>query len=280
MPELPEVENIAEGLRNEVLGLRIVKIRVNQPLIIRGPHRHRWRGALADYLGKEIIVITRRGKRLMMVTADHKCLLIQLGMTGKFLINNTGVRLPRHAHFYIDLNDGRQLCFIDTRRFGRLWLVDELDPADPDPAMCAAGLSRLGPEPFDISPSQFRNLLASPRLIKTLLLDQGRIAGLGNIYVDESLFAAGIHPATIANQIPVDKANRLRRAIRSVLKRAIARGGTTFSDFRNAYGDMGRFRKFLRVYHRTGLPCKKCRRPIHRVVITGRSSHFCPQCQR
>ena len=280
MPELPEVENIALGLRQEIISLVIEKAYVHQPLILRGPYAHTPRRVATALAATEITAVTRRAKRLIITTNTTYSIIVQLGMTGTFRITPTNQPRPPHSHWSLKLSDSRYLQFIDPRRFGRVWLLDYLDPTNPDPIMLAAGLGKLGPEPFDINPLQFQNLLSSIRPIKSLLLDQTRIAGLGNIYADESLFAANIHPATLANQIDKPSANRLLRAIKTTLRRAITHGGTTFSDFRNPYGDPGRFLNMLRVYQRTSQPCKRCKTPIDRLVISGRSSHFCPNCQK
>ncbi len=279
MPELPEVENIAQGLRNEIISLCIKDIYVKKPLIVRGPYRRSWKKAARKITASRILNVTRRGKRLILITDKDLAIIVQLGMTGKFLLSPPAKPLQKHAHFLINFNKNKQLRFIDPRRFGRLWFIDNLDPANPDPAMIAAGLTKLGPEPDNITPQQFLQLLKNKRVIKNLLLDQTRIAGLGNIYTDESLFAARLHPAAPACDIPDASAKKLRSAIRSILKRATTYGGTTFSDFRNAYGDMGSFKKQLKVYQRDSLPCKKCRTTIKRIVISGRGTHFCPQCQ-
>lgn len=278
MPELPEVENIAQGLRNEIVGLRIEQLVIRKPVILEGPHRRRWRIAAKALEGHEISAVTRRAKRLIMVVEPGAIVLVQLGMTGQFCLAQAETPLPKHAHFFIKLSDNRQLRFVDARRFGRLWLLDAAN-GDLEDAMLAAGMTSLGPEPFDMTVRQFGQMLQSQRPIKNLLLDQTRIAGLGNIYADESLFAAGIHPCRPAAKLTSDEAARLRRTVRSVLRRSIDAGGTTFSDFRNAYGEPGSFLRRLRVYQRTGLGCRKCRTPIERVVLSGRSSHFCPRCQ-
>ena len=279
MPELPEVENIAQGLRNEITGLSITKLYISKPLILKGPHRRRHRRIAAELTGAKITLVTRRAKRLILFTNSSYHLILQLGMTGRFCLAHPQTPRNPHTHIVINLSDKRQLQFIDPRRFGRLWFVQHLSVNDPDQAMLDAGMSKLGPEADQISAAQFLQLLNSKRVIKTLLLDQTRIAGLGNIYADEALHRAGIHPATRACDINSSKNKTLRLAIRRVLGSAIRAGGTTFSDFRNAYGDMGSFLKHLRVYQRTGTPCKKCGTPIARIVLVGRSSHFCPNCQ-
>ncbi len=272
MPELPEVENIARGLRAEILNLDIKKVQIHKPLIVRGPLPAR------RLENSRITAVTRRGKRLIILTGNHLTLLVQLGMTGKFLITDPGSPADKHNHFTIKLSNNHELRFIDPRRFGRAWFFEHQN-GSLDNSMSAAGLSHMGPEPFDFKPSQFHQLLQNQRLIKPLLLDQTRIAGLGNIYVDESLFAVGIHPATICHKISSEQSARLLARIKKILNRAIAGGGTTFSDFRNAYGDMGNFKNQLRVYDRPGQPCKICQTPINKIVIAGRGTHFCPRCQ-
>jgi formamidopyrimidine-DNA glycosylase len=206
-------------------------------------------------------------------------MVFQLGMTGKFLLKEAGIPRQKHTHVVFSFSEDLALHYIDTRRFGRCWLFDALDPHHPDAAMEAGGMGRLGPEALGMSPRHFQSCLGSPRPIKSLLLDQTRLTGLGNIYCDESLFAARIHPTHASQEIDPEQATTLLREIKGVLRRAIRAGGTTFSDFENAYGDMGRFRKRLKVYGRQGQPCKRCGNLIERIVLNGRGTHICPQCQ-
>ncbi len=168
---------------------------------------------------------------------------------------------------------------MDPRRFGRVWCLRGLDPKAPDATMEAAGLTPLGPEALDLDPKTFAPLLQTERPIKSLLLDQSRIAGLGNIYADESLWAACIHPARAGSSLTSAEAAALLREIQKVLRRAIRAGGTTFSDFRNVYGDMGRFRNRLKVYGRQGEPCPRCGTTIQYLRASGRGTHICPRCQ-
>ena len=168
---------------------------------------------------------------------------------------------------------------MDPRRFGRIWCLRDLDPEAPDATMEAAGLTPLGPEALDMDPKTFAALLRTDRPIKALLLDQGRIAGLGNIYADESLWAARIHPARAGSSLTTAEAAILLREIKVVLRRAIRAGGTTFSDFRNVHGEMGRFRDRLRVYGRQGEPCPRCGTTIQYLRVAGRGTHICPHCQ-
>ena len=279
MPELPEVENIAIGLRQEILGCRIESIKVIQPLVLRGPFKSKAQKAVQTLTNSKITEITRRGKRLIIITDSPLDIIIQLGMTGRFVIHEPSDEPAKHTHMLVNLDNGKQLRFVDVRRFGRVCFIEALDIANPDPAMEAVGMSKMGPEPLAISKANFLTTLQGLRAVKTLLLDQQKIAGLGNIYVDESLFAAGIHPITVSETISPQTAEKLRKAIGRILKKSIEQGGTSFSDYRNAYGQMGRFLKMLKVYQRQGQPCKKCKTPIEKFVLGGRSTHFCPQCQ-
>ena len=283
MPELPEVENIALGLRQAVVGKRVARVWVGIPLIIRGPYRRRWRLFTAELTGRRIERVTRRAKRLILTAEGGLALVFQLGMTGKFLLPNpeedVAAATPRHTRLILSFRDGTELLFVDARRFGRVWCLRDLDPDAPDAVMEAAGLTPLGPEALEMSPRTFAALLRTDRPIKSLLLDQSRIAGLGNIYADESLWAARIHPARLASSLTAAEAVALLREIKNVLRRAIRAGGTTFSDFRNAYGEMGRFRHRLKVYGRRGEPCPRCGTPIQRLRLAGRGTHICLRCQ-
>ena len=284
MPEMHEVENIAAGLRAIIGGKRLDSVEVHRAGIVNGPHRRRGRRFLADVAGHPIIRVTRRAKRLIITTDNDLTLLFQLGMTGKFLLardgdEETAALLQKHTQVDLRLQDGPCVHFVDTRRFGRLWLLKGLDPDAPDEAMDAAGMGPLGSEALDMCRGTFAELLQTRRPIKALLLDQTKIAGLGNIYADESLFGAGVHPTRLCCDIDDDAAHRLLREIKSVLRRAIRAGGTTFSDYRSPYGDMGRFRRRLRVYQRQGQACRQCGSTIEKIVAAGRGTHFCPRCQ-
>jgi formamidopyrimidine-DNA glycosylase len=282
VPELPEVENIAAGLREAIGGETLARVEMRRPGIIDGPHRRHWRRFLQQVAGRRVERVTRRAKRLIITTDSNLTLLFQLGMTGKFLLGTKPIAVDessKHTHVILHLRDGRVVRFIDARRFGRLWLLEGLDPDEPDEAMSAAGLGPLGPEALALRTEAFQRLLQTERSVKTLLLDQTRIAGLGNIYTDEALFAAGIHPTRRCCTISAEAGRDLLRAIKSVLRRAIRAGGTTFSDYRSPYGDMGRFRRRLRVYGRQGAPCRTCGTTIEKIVVAGRGTHFCPACQ-
>ena len=280
---MPEVENIALGLRPALVGKRVARVWVGTPLIIRGPYRRRWRPFMAELTGRRIASVTRRAKRLILAAEGGLALVFQLGMTGRFLLPNpkqdVAATTPKHTRLILSFRDGTELLFVDPRRFGRVWCLRDLDPEVPDAVMEAAGLTPLGPEALDVDRKTFAALLQTDRPIKSLLLDQSRIAGLGNIYADESLWAAGIHPARAGSSLTTAEATALRHRIRLVLGRAIRAGGTTFSDFRNVHGEMGRFRHRLKVYGRQGQPCPRCGTTIQHLRVAGRGTHICPRCQ-
>jgi len=265
------------------VGKRVDQVRVGTPLVVRGPCRRRWRAFMGELAGRRVTSVSRRAKRLILATNGSLALVFQLGMTGKFLLPSPQERLaaatPKHTRLVLSFRDGTKLLFVDPRRFGRVWCLRDLDPEAPDAVMEAAGLTPLGPEALDMRPRTLAALLRTNRPIKSLLLDQGRIAGLGNIYADESLWAAHIHPARAGSSLTATEAATLLREIQKVLRRAIRAGGTTFSDFRNVYGDMGRFRDRLKVYGCQGQPCPRCGTTIQYLRVAGRGTHICPRCQ-
>jgi len=274
MPELPEVETVVQGLRARLEGRRILGVSLHQPLIVRGDV-----ALLRRALPKSRIErLERRGKFIIVhlekptsLRARH-CLIVHLGMTGQLFCCRPSLPYEKHTHVTIELETGEQLRLRDPRRFGRL----EVIPA----ARLEAYFAHLGAEPFEISLAEFAARLARRKApIKSLLLNQDLVRGLGNIYSDEALFAARIHPALPAGRLDVRALRRLHRAMQRVLRAAIAAEGTSFSDYVTADGRLGRFQYRLRVYGREGEPCRRCRRPIRRLVLTGRSSHYCPHCQ-
>jgi formamidopyrimidine-DNA glycosylase len=270
MPELPEVETIARLLRLGTSG---------QPSLIG---RHilgadlLWARTLAEpppgeltarNKGQAIIEIGRRGKFLRF-KLSRDWLLIHLRMSGDLLVKPAGLPPENHDRLIFLLEGDIQLVFNDTRKFGRVWLVDEVNHV----------LGRLGPEPLDerLSPEDFYcHLHARHRQLKPLLLDQTFLAGMGNIYVDEALNLAQLHPLIPAHRLNHEQARRLLESIRSVLHDGIARSGASI-DWVYRGGD---FQNYFRVYQRTGLPCPKCGTPIARITVGQRGTHFCPHCQ-
>lgn len=268
MPELPEVQTVVDTLRPRVLGRTITRVRLARPDIVTP----------ADFdlaiglSGQVISSIERRGKRIVFTLASGDRFYIHLGMTGRLTVQSRSAPVPRHTHLVLELNPAtEEIRFTDPRRFGGVWWLGRGQPLDHD----------IGPEPLCLRPPQLgRRLAKTTRAVKNALLDQRVLAGLGNIYVDESLFAAAIHPLARADALSPEQIRRLSRAIKSTLRRALRHRGSTFRDYRDADGNAGAFQNLHRVYDREGQPCVKCRTPIRRIVLGGRSTHFCPTCQK
>ena len=273
MPELPEAQTIAAQLDRCLRGVRLGRV------VLRLRKIARCDGAtLRDTLpGRVVTQVTRRGKRVVVRLDPEATLVIGLGMTGQILVTDVDSPRDRHVHLRIALDGpgepGRELRFRDVRRFGRVWLTEGGTDSPP------AGLDDLGPEPLEITARQFDRLLSRPRQIKALLLDQRAIAGLGNIYCDEGLFAARIHPLARAADLDQPQRRALLRAVRRILRQAIRHGGSTLRDYRAADGSEGRFQTRHRVYGRQGRPCQRCGTLIERIIAAGRSTHLCPTCQ-
>ncbi|HRX86113.1 MAG TPA: bifunctional DNA-formamidopyrimidine glycosylase/DNA-(apurinic or apyrimidinic site) lyase [Phycisphaerae bacterium] len=269
MPELPEAETLVQHVRPRLIGARITRIvHLRRDILRHGPRRvPRWLS------GARVADVIRRGKRPIIQFEDGQGLIVLLGMTG-YLGVHPASDVPRpHTHLRLALDDGTwELRFADARRFGGLSFYESWNGVVPP------GLADLGIEPLDMTLHAFRRAIARDRQIKALLMDQSAIAGLGNIYCDEALHRAGIHPLAIASRIDGPRVARLCRAIRAVLRESIRHEGTTIINFAHPDGP-GNFADRLRVYDRTGEPCRKCRTPIARELIAGRSTHFCPLCQ-
>jgi formamidopyrimidine-DNA glycosylase len=225
-------------------------------------------------VGRRVRSVGRRGK-YVVIGLDQGSLLIHLKMSGRLQVTPESKPLDKHTHTIFDLDNGNQLRFRDVRKFGRVYLVD-----DPEQIT-----SSLGPEPLadEFTLDDFRQILArrSGRL-KSLLLNQQFLAGIGNIYADESLFAASLHPLRRADTLAPDDQSRLYESIRTVLGQAVEGRGTTLDDqgYVDADGETGAYQEQIAVYGRTGKPCRSCQTPIERLVVGGRSTHFCPRCQR
>ncbi len=273
MPELPEVETVVRDLRPLLTGRRLASGKVSKHAL-RRPWSKAWAARLA---GRRVEEVRRRGKWIVIALDDGAALVFHLGMTGQLTVVPAGEPVAGHTHLTIELDGGgQQLRFRDVRRFGSATLF-------PD----AAALGRffevlgLGPEPFDLYPAAWRAALGrTGRCLKAVLLDQGIVAGVGNIYADESLFEARLHPARVARSLSAAEADRLRKAIATVLARAIKRRGSTIRDYVGGSGRRGGYQKEFRAYQRTGRPCPRCKTPIEAVRLAGRSTHFCPNCQR
>ena len=270
MPELPEVETIARVLRQgnpdqpAIVGHRILQADLLWERTLAEPDPAEFQRRLP---GQVIEQTSRRGKFLVL-RLSRGWLLFHLRMSGDLLVRPAGTPLATHDRLVFELDGNLQLAFNDARKFGRVWLVDEVDPV----------LGQLGPEPLDEgfrAAELFERLHHTHRQLKPLLLDQSFLAGLGNIYVDEALNLARLHPLTPANKLSAKQADRLLASIRAVLKDGISRNGASI-DWVYRGGD---FQNYFRVYQRTGEPCPKCGTPIARMVVGQRGTHYCPHCQ-
>jgi formamidopyrimidine-DNA glycosylase len=264
MPELPEVQTVVTTLRPKVLGRSIVRVVSVRPDIV-SPAGVDLRARLG---GRVVRSVERRGKRIIFTLDDDNRFYVHLGMTGQLSVAAPDSPLLTHTHLELDLGAER-LRFRDPRRFGGVWWLGAESPDDG-----------MGPEPLALRASELlRRLGQTTRAVKSALLDQRVVAGLGNIYVDEALHAANIHPLTPADRLSAADVGRLSRAIKATLRRAIRHRGSTLRDYRDADGAAGGFQRLHRVYDRAGKPCHRCRTPIERIVLGGRSTHFCPNCQ-
>jgi formamidopyrimidine-DNA glycosylase len=273
MPELPEVETVARGLREVLPGRRILSVRLGKTDFIDDP------AALEqDLPGGTFARIRRLGKYLLLdleprkTPAELSSLLIHLGMTGKISVcaPETPVRL--HTHVFLALDDGRELRYNDVRRFGRM-------------ALLANGahervLGGLGVEPLEVGEAEFRARIQTRKSrIKAVLLNQSVVRGIGNIYADESLWRAKIHPEKIGARLQDDELRRLHRAVQHILREAIRLRGSSISDYVDLDGGRGEFQQKHRAYQHDGKKCFRCGTIIRRIIVAGRSTHFCPQCQ-
>ncbi|MGA9670586.1 MAG: bifunctional DNA-formamidopyrimidine glycosylase/DNA-(apurinic or apyrimidinic site) lyase [Terracidiphilus sp.] len=274
MPELPEVETIARGVNERVQGDRIVQAWF-------GSHKEPFKTAPAQQAkgleGRVILTVQRIGKHIVctlgtMDGAADAQWIVHLGMTGRLLVTTPDGPVALHTHARLSLASGREIRFVDPRRFGRLEFRDLLRKE---------GFKGPGKEPLTIDAEEFVGLFRGRRLaIKAALLNQTLLAGVGNIYADESLFRAGIRPRRMAGRLTEAELERLRLALREVLKHAIRMGGSSVSDYVDADGVKGFFQLEHCVYLRTGLPCRQCGTSIRRILLAGRGTHFCPRCQR
>ena len=273
MPELPEAETIVRGLRPALVGRTIRGTVVLHADVLRESTR----GFSGKVKGRRIVGVGRRGKNVVMTLDAERVLAVNLGMTGRLLPTmgrETTSIASRHPAVRFRLDDGRALVFDDTRRFGTVECL-------PD-AEWRARSDRMGPEPLEASFTGavlWSGLRASRSPVRSWLLDQRRIAGVGNIYANEALFLAGIHPRRPAKGVSHGEASALHRGLRRVLNRAIEAGGTTLRDYRDASGEEGLFAPRLLVYGRDGEGCIGCGAQIRRVVFGGRSAFYCPGCQ-
>lgn len=267
MPELPEVETIRRGLEPHLVGRKIKCLEVRQS-------RLRWLVAEdlpKRFKGAEISALKRRGKYLLFAT-DRGLLIVHLGMSGRLKLLRSFEPPDRHDHIDLVLTSGQILRYHDPRRFGFwLWSEDLNHPL----------LEKLGPEPFEIEgPLLHKRIRSRRQPIKNLLLDGRVLAGVGNIYANEALFRAAILPSRPALTLRPEECGRLVAELQEILREAIELGGTTLRDFQNSEGQPGSFQLALKVYGREGEACLRCQTPIVKAILAGRSTYFCPCCQR
>jgi formamidopyrimidine-DNA glycosylase len=273
LPELPEVETIVADLRPHLVGWTIVRCELFFPTMVRHPEPEVF---VDSIVGMRITAVGRRGKYILIGLVDDLLLVVHLGMSGQLRLMEATAPLAPHTHAVFDLDDGRQLRYRDPRRFGRLLLGTEAA------LLRSKALPSLGPEPIDPGfgaddlYQRFRRRKAS---LKAVLLDQATIAGVGNIYADESLHRARLRPDRIAGSLSRKSVRRLHESLRESLLLAIQNRGSSVDTYRDAWGEFGGQQEKLLVYGRAGEPCFTCGRPLSLVRIAGRSSVFCRRCQ-
>lgn len=272
MPELPEVETTVRSLRPRLSGLEMSSFRLLFPPILRNKNRN----VLRELRGRKIRSLARRGKMILIHCEKNLTLIFHLKMTGQLLSYPKKEPVDKHTHFILTFKGkNRELRFRDARKFGFVSCVQSPEVLD------CPELKSLGPEPLELSFQNFLNLFQDRKArLKSLLLNQNFIAGIGNIYADEILFEAKLHPLSSASALHKEDIRRLWKATRHVLKKAIAARGSTIRDYRNGEGEVGSFQNFLKVYGRKSLPCRRCGGKIERLRLGQRSTFFCPCCQR
>ena len=272
MPELPEVEYVARQLRASLLGRRIERAEVLWARTVEPAAPAEFEQRVA---GSTVRSVGRRGKYLLLELEGGESLVIHRRMSGNLIFAPHGAERP-YVRVRFTLDDGRDLLYTDPRKFGRVTLMEAGGQGQP------AGMAALGPEPLaaEFTPAALAARLAGRRrAIKALLLDQTAVAGLGNIYADEALFRAGIHPLRPASSLTPAEIRRLHQGIRGALEAGLEHGGTTFGRYRDVNDEAGRNLEHVAVYQRTGQPCLRCGTPIERITVAQRGTHFCPHCQ-
>lgn len=272
MPELPEVETVRRGLEHLIVGKKIVSVEVRVPKMVKtGVEDFQ-----LDILGQTFKSIGRRGKYLLL-NLNRQTIISHLRMEGKYLLFEDEVPDNKRFHLFFGLDGGSTLVYQDVRKFGTF----ELLPKSQVEAYFVQ--KKIGPEPnakdFKLKPFE-EGLAKSHKVIKTLLLDQHLVAGLGNIYVDEVLWAAKVDPERLASQLKKSEIKRIHDETIRILQLAIEKGGSTIRSYKNSLGEDGSMQDCLQVYGKTDQPCARCATPIEKIKVGGRGTHFCPSCQK
>ena len=270
MPELPEVETVVRMLRPLLTNRTFTDARTSWPRHIDRPAPSELKRRIN---GRSVQAVTRRGKYIVIHLSGNETLIVHLRMSGHLSVSDADKPVSKHTHTVFTLDNGQELRFRDTRKFGRVWLVKNPDDV----------LGKLGPEPLEDSftidtlKTQFQG---RKRILKSLLLDQSVIAGIGNIYADEALFYAALHPTRRSDSLKDAEIVSLYKGIRKALSLGLENEGASIDSYRKPDGEMGDMQNILNVYGRTDHPCYLCDEPIQRIIVGQRSTHFCPICQR
>ena len=290
MPELPEVETIVRDLRSKIMGRGIGGLILRQKAIdhlLNSTAEVFYQGLM----NQTIVTVLRKGKYIILPLSNNNVLVLHLGMTGKILIQSADgldlvdqlERVDKHTHMIIELSDlseeedDLELHFNDVRLFGNIWLLEDVKDIEK---LDVPGLKDLGPDALGITLVQFEDSMRSKRAVKAILLDQTKIAGVGNIYADEACFCAGVHPAQKGISLSEEQRGKLWLAVKTVLKQGIRYRGSSTSDYTTPDGSEGSYQQYHRVYQKTGEKCVQCNTLIERIKLAGRSTHFCPTCQK
>ncbi len=293
MPELPEVETIVRDLRSQIMGRVITGLVLREralTYLLQTNSEKFYQGMM----NQTIITILRKGKYIIMPLSNNNVLVLHLGMTGKLWVYDSpevdfvdqwsgNDYVDKHTHVVIELidpsgeDDDLELHFNDVRLFGNIWLVEDVQDLNH---IDVPGLKGLGSDALGMSLKEFTKIMNSRRSIKAILLDQTKIAGVGNIYADEACFCAQIHPATRGVSLTEEQLDKLWFAVKTVLKQGIKHRGSSTSDYTTTDGSEGSYQHYHRVYQKTGHKCVECSAAIERIKLVGRSTHFCPSCQR
>jgi formamidopyrimidine-DNA glycosylase len=293
MPELPEVETIVRDIRPFIMG-KMINGMIIKASCQRNILKVRAERFYEQVIGGEVVTVLRKGKYIILPLSNNNVIVMHLGMSGRILLHrgptvtleDVSESVDKHTHLIlelIDLSDGSiegiedvQLHFNDPRTFGKIYLLEDVEDIED---LDIPGLKALGPDALGISHKEFQGMVQSKRAIKSILLDQTKIAGVGNIYADEALFEGRIHPTRPGSSLNLEESSKLRFAVKAVLKEGIRFRGSSTSDYLTADGSKGSYQDHHRVYRKTGQKCVDCGSIIQRIVLAQRGTHFCPTCQ-